>query len=66
MPAKVVGMGGAEATMGEAAIGDGAVGAAGDAGMVVGVGGDGRAGGVEAVAVAGATEPMRVTEPQVG
>ena len=62
-------MGGAEATVGEVAIGDGAVAAAGVAadvvgavgggGMVVAVGGDGGVAGVERVAVAGATRPMR-------
>jgi hypothetical protein len=62
-------MGGAEATVGEVAVGDGAVdvagvaadvvGAVGGGGMVVAVGGDGRIAGVERVAVAGATRPMR-------
>lgn len=68
MPARVAGMGGAEATAGGVAIVDGAAvavgvgavgGMAGDAGMVVGVGGDGRAAGADIAAVAGATKPMR-------
>jgi len=62
-------MGRAEAIVVGGTIVDGAVveagvaaavdGGAGDAGMVVAVGGDGRAGGAESVAGAGATELMR-------